>query len=198
MQRLFRNITVTIGSVALAMTLAGCSTTASLENGDDLAKSVNGSETVIFGKLRLVRNGANVDLSDGMFATTATLQLDNASRDHSIVGKVGKDGEFAWALYPGEYRVTSIGHDNRGQHVKTDTGLVLTVPAGEDAVYVGTITVEASFEYGMHVPRGEVEQFRINNDCATDCAARLESLGMSGDDMTVSLVTEQYQLARTN
>ncbi len=198
MARIYRNIIVTLSGLALAATLAGCSTTASIENGEDLANSVNGNESIIFGKFRLVRNGSEAQISNGMFATQATLKIDNSGAEHGILGKVGKDGEFAWALEPGEYRVTSIGFDSRGEHMETDSGFTLTVPADRKAVYVGTITLEASVDYGYHATKGAVDDYAVADDCATDCARRLDALGLSEDDMTVSLFKEQYQLARTN
>lgn len=198
MRRLYRNITVTLGGLALATALAGCSTTASIETSDDVAKSVNGTETVIFGKLRLVRNGHEAEIGGGLLDTTALLHVDNQQPAHSIVGKVGANGEFAWALEPGDYVISSISFDNRGEHEETDAYFTFTVPPQEDAVYIGTITLDVTLRQGQYGMEGFVENLSINNDCEAHCEERLQALGFTMEQMTVALPQERHQLARTN
>jgi hypothetical protein len=181
------------------MALAGCSTTAgTIDSGDKLAKAANGSDSVVFGKFTLVRNGEEAKLNDGMFATTASLHVIREDGQGKIVGRVGKDGEFAWALAPGDYRITTIDFDNRGEREETASSLAFTVPADGKPVYIGTIRLEASFDNGYYGTNGAVDDFFVKNDCATDCARRLEALGLSATSMHVDVVQQQVQLARTN
>lgn len=189
-----------VASVALLglLALSGCASTGSIDSSDELAKAVNGSEKLIFGKFRLVRNGEEADLGAGLFATTAELHVVNGDGERDLVGKVGKDGEFAWALEPGTYQVTTIGFDNRGEREETGANFAFTVPADYDAVYVGTITLEASFDSGWYGTNGAVDNMFISNDCERDCAERMETLGLSMDTMTVSVFESRTQMARTN
>lgn len=198
MTRLIRNTAVVLAALA-TITLAGCSTTAgTIDNGDKLAKAANGSDSVVFGKFTLVRNGAEAKLNDGMFATTASLHVVGEDGQGKIIGRVGKDGEFAWALAPGDYRISTIDFDNRGEREETSASLAFTVPADGKPVYIGTIRLEASFDNGYYGSNGAVDDFFVKNDCATDCARRLEALGLPATSMHVDVVEAQYQLARTN
>lgn len=198
MTRLTRNFTVIVGALAAAA-LAGCSTTAgTIDNSEELARVSNGADSVVFGKFTLVRNGEEARLGDGMFATTASLHVTSADGQGSIIGRVGKDGEFAWALAPGDYRITTIDFDNRGDREETGANLAFTVPADGKPVYIGTIRLEASFDNGYYGTNGAVDDFFVTNDCATDCARRLEALGLPAMAMHVGVVEAQYRLARTN
>ena len=197
MARPNRNMIVTIAGILAAALLAGCGTTASIESREDFANHAS-TGTVIFGKFRLIRNGTEANVGNSLFGTTVLIQVDNDRPEHSIVGKVGDDGEFAWALEPGNYVISSIAFDNRGERQETDAHLAFTVSGDHKAVYIGTITLEASLDSGYYGTNGSVDDFQISNDCGSECQARLQALGLSTNDMTVSLMQEQYQLARTN
>ncbi len=197
MTRLTKNITVILGALA-ATALAGCSTTAgTIDNGDQLAKAADGSDSVVFGKFTLVRNGDEAKLNDGFFATTASLHV-VAEDGHKIVGRVGKGGEFAWVLAPGDYQISAIDFDNRGEREETAANFAFTVPADGKPVYIGTIRLEATFDNGYYGTNGAVDDFFVKNDCAKDCAERLEALGLPTGSMHVDVVETQYQLARTD
>lgn len=198
MTRLTKKRILVAGALA-SLALAGCSTTAgTIDNGKKLAKVANGSDSVVFGKFTLVRNGEQAKLNDGMFATTASLQVVGDDGQGTVIGRVGKDGEFAWALAPGNYRVAAIGFDNRGEREETAADLAFTVPADGKPVYIGTIRLEASFDSGYYGTNGAVDDVFVKNECATDCALRLEALGLSTTSMHVDVVEAQYQLARTD
>ena len=187
-------------AAALAATaLAGCSTTTgTIDNGDKLARVAKTSDGVVFGKFTLVRNGEEAKLNAGLFATTASLHVAGEDGQGKMIGRVGKDGEFAWALAPGDYRITAVDFDNRGERQETAANLTFTVPADGRPVYIGTIHLEASFDSGYYGTNGAVDDFFVKDDCKTDCARRLEALGLSATSMHVDVVEAQVQLARTD
>ncbi len=198
MTRLTKNIIVVLAALA-ATALAGCSTTAgTIDNGNKLAKASNGSDSVVFGKFTLVRNGEEAKLNDGMFATTASLHIVGENGQGKVIGRVGKDGEFAWALAPGDYRIAAMDFDNRGEREEAASDLTFSVPADGKPVYIGTIRLEASFDSGWYGTNGAVDDTYVKNDCATDCARRLEALGLPASSMHVDVVEAEYQLARTD
>ena len=184
-------------SVAIALGLSACSTMTSIESGAELARAAPG-EPIVLGRFRLVRNGNDARLGRGPFATRAMLHMAGGKDRREVVGQVGADGEFAWALAPGRYRLTAIGFDSRGERETAQTDFTFVVPADHKAVYIGSITLETTFESGYYGLNGTVEDYGVTNDCAADCARRLHRLGLSANDMTVALLTESYQLARTN
>jgi len=200
MLRLLKFVTATPFALIAALAITGCSTTGTIGSSEQLADAVEGSEKLVFGKFRLVRNGEEADIGDGLFGTTAEIHFVNGNGERGIVGKVGKHGEFAWALDPGSYRVTTIGFDNRGERVEAAAKVTFTVPADYSATYVGTITLEASFDSGYYGTNGSVDSLIVSNDCAVDCAKRLEALGLAMDAMTVSVFESgtQVQVARAN
>lgn len=197
MARLNRNILVTGAGILAAVFMAGCGTTASIETREDLA-NVDTTGAVIFGKFHLVRNGHEASIGGGLFETTALLHVDNQDPGHGIVGKVGADGEFAWVLEPGDYVISSIAFDNRGEMEETAADFAFTVPPASDAVYIGTVTLEVTLRQGLYGTEGFVDNLSIDNECEAHCEARLQALGLARDEMTVSLLEERHQLARTN
>jgi hypothetical protein len=180
--------------------MSGCANTAkTIDSGAELAGATSAAaDTVVFGKFRLVRNGHEAKLGTSLFANTATLHLYERNGNEQFVGKVGQDGEFAWVLKPGTYRVSGIGFYNRGEKVEPVTDFTFDVPENERAIYVGTVTLETSFDSGYLGVNGTVDSYTIANDCATDCASRLENLGLPADGVMIALMQDNSRYARRN
>jgi hypothetical protein len=193
-----RNLIVTTFFIVAAGGLAGCATAnKSIESGNDLAAAATGNP-VVFGKFRLIRNGNEARLGSDMLSTTATLTLRKAGSAEEFVGAVGANGEFAWALEPGFYRVARIGFDNRGDRVEPITNFTFRVSGDHEAVYIGTVTLEATFDSGYYGLNGVVDGYAVSNDCATDCAPRLERLGLAADDLATAVMYQPSPVASTN
>ena len=194
----FRHLSVITMAVAVAG-ISGCTMpTKSIDSGDQLAAAqADGNTTVVFGKFRLLRNGSEVELNDGMFANSAKLHIYTEDGELEVIGKVGKDGEFAWALEPGEYQLESIRVTNRSETTSPETNFRFAVPVGTKAVYLGTMTLETTLNYGYYGMSGTFDSVTVDNDCSSDCAARLSRLGLASDDSVTSLLVQQRTLART-
>lgn len=201
MQRSIRNLHVTtIICLIAAAGLAGCASTAkNIGSGETLDEAVSAAtDTVVFGKFRLVRNGQEIRLGEGIFANSATLELQKSGSDGRIVGEVGRDGEFAWALEPGSYSMSSIGFSFRGEKVESQTSFSFAVSADHRASYVGTITLEATFDSGYHGTTGTVDRITVRNDCEAECEKRLAELGLPAGAATASLFHWEGRIASTN
>ncbi|WP_405227834.1 hypothetical protein [Lentisalinibacter sediminis] len=196
MDKIRRLISVAAGGCLLAG-LSGCVTTAgNIDSAAEIDRETGDpAATVVFGRFELVRNGHQVAFGDGIFASSATLNLAEAGSAQPIVGRIGRDGEFAWALEPGTYRVTSIGFRYQGQKIQPPTGFTFTVPDGYRAGYVGTITLEASFDRGLFGTRAQVESYAISDDCAAECDGRLSRLGLDADQSTRTLFSWERSVA---
>ena len=193
-----RNLIVTSVLIVTAGGLAGCATaTSSIESGNDIAAAATGNP-VVFGKFRLIRNGNEARIGNDLLSTTATLTLKQAGSAEEFVGAVGADGEFAWALEPGFYRVASIGFDNRGERVEPITNFTFKVNGDHEAIYIGTVTLEATFDSGYYGLNGVVDGYSVSNDCASDCARRLAQLGLSSGDLATALMYQPRPVASTN
>ena len=197
MTKVIRNLIKTITYVAVAAVFAGCATT--VDSVNESAKIAQSAEVtdkkIVFGKFRLMQNGEEVTLGDSVFANSATLQLYRYETDREIVGKVGKDGDFAWVLEPGQYQLSSIAFKHRGESIEPDTSFAFTVSADHDASYVGTITLEATSDSGYHGTSVMVERFTVSNDCEAECGKVLTALGMTQDAATTSLLHWETQVA---
>ena len=155
MDRITRNLTViTVCFIAVAG-LSGCAATANNVNADANAGATG---PVAFGKFRLVRNGYEMKVGEGIFANSATLQVYDADGDREMKGKVGRNGEFSWALEPGSYRIVSVGFKYHGERVAPPANFAFEVSAGHKATYVGTIMLEVSFEAGQYGTTGTVDR----------------------------------------
>ena len=194
-----RIIAISAG-LAAVVGLSACATSATgvdADKGTAQALAAPG-ESVVFGKFRLVRNGEEAQFNNDMFATSAALYLKRAGEPGRILGKVGEDGEFAWALEPGNYRVSSISFNNLGERVEPITNFSFSVSGDTDAVYIGTVTLEATFESGYYGINGVVDGYSVRNDCSSGCAARLERLGLDASDSSISLLAEPSPVASAN
>lgn len=196
-----RNLNVTKIICLLAVAgLAGCASTArNIDSGEVLDRASSAAtEGIVFGKFRLVRNGQEIQLGDGIFANSATLHLQKSDNGREIVGEVGRDGEFAWALAPGVYRMSSIGFSFRGEKVESQTNFSFAVSADHRASYVGTVTLEATFHSGYHGTSGTVDRITVRNDCEAGCEKRLAELGLPSAAVTASLFHWDERIAGTN
>ena len=130
MTHLARKYRVAIATLAVAL-LAGCATsTGTIDSSKAASKAVDSSESIVFGKFTLYRNGKEAKLDDGLFAgTTAFLHVNGDNGARQIVGQVGENGEFAWALEPGNYQVSAIDFYHRGERQEIEAGLDFKVPA---------------------------------------------------------------------
>lgn len=196
MDKIRRLIAVATSGCLLAG-LSGCATTAgNIDSAAELARETGDpAAAVVFGRFELLRNGHEVAFGDGIFASSATLNLAEAGSARPIVGQIGRDGEFAWALEPGTYRVTSIGFRYQGQKIRPPTGFTFTVPEGYRASYVGTITLEASFDRGLLGTRAQVDRYSISDDCAAECGDRLSRLGVDANQSTRTLFSWERSVA---
>lgn len=199
MTKIIRTLAQTVTYVAVAAVFSGCAVTVqSIDHADQLAQAADvTAEKVVFGKFRLVRNGEEVEFGDSVFANSAKLHMYQDGTDQEIVGKVGRDGEFAWALEPGDYTLSSIAFKHRGETIEPATNFAFTVSADHDASYVGTITLEATFNSGYYGTSGVIERFYIKDDCAADCDKMLGELGMATTATASSLLHWETQVAST-
>lgn len=176
--------------------LSGCATSAGNVDGSANLTQANSAETAaVFGKFRLIRNGQEAQFGNSIFDSSATLHLSRAGSNGEIVGTVEEAGEFAIALEPGLYRVKSISFSNRGERVKPLTSFTFEVAPTDEAVYIGTMTLETTFESGYYGLNGTVEGYSVRNDCASDCADRLNRLGLPDAQATIQLMQQQGQFA---
>ena len=197
MRDAFRNVRLIMTVVAVAGLAACTMPTKTIDTSERLATATTGGETLVYGKFRLLRNGDEVKLDDGVFANSAKLHIETESGSLEMIGKVGKAGEFAWALAPGDYQLTSIRVTNRSETTSPRTNFRFTVPAGGKAVYIGTMTLETTLDYGYYGLSGTFDSVTIDTDCATDCANRLAQLGLPAGDSVTSLLQQEGTLAGT-
>ena len=197
MTKVIRTLANSMAYVAAAALISGCAITApSIDHADELAQAADATaEKVVFGKFRLVRNGQEVEFGEGIFANSAKLHIYQDGADQEIVGKVGHDGEFAWALEPGDYTLSSIAFKHRGETIEPATNFAFTVSADHAASYFGTITLETTFSNGYYGTSGVIERFFISNDCAADCSRMLSDLGLADTVAASSLLTWETQVA---
>lgn len=197
MKNVIRSLAKSVTYLGAAALFSGCATTApSIDHADQLAQATDmTAEKVVIGKFRLVRNGEEVDFGEGVFANSAKLHIYQDGANQEIVGKVGRDGEFAWVLEPGDYMLSSIAFKHRGETIEPAANFAFTVSADHDASYVGTITLETTFSSGYYGTSGVIERFFISNDCATECGKMLGDLGMADTLAATSLLHWETQVA---
>jgi len=194
MREAIRKLAFTAGILAAAG-LAGCAAgieKSAAESGD---AALAANESLVVGKFRLIRNGADVPLGDGVFSNTATLYLYKDGVGKKIAGRVGDGGEFAWPLAAGNYEISHVGFGFQGERHNAPTNLVFTVTEGREASYIGTIAMEVTLDTGYLGTFGSLDRFWISNDCATDCSRMLSATGLSSADLGMSLAHWHYQTA---
>ena len=194
MNTVFRKL---IAAVVIVLTglVSGCATQVDQVASGQALAGAGSSASVVFGKFRLVRNGEEAMINDGILGTSVVLHLENLATKDEIRGSVGDNGEFAWALEPGFYRVSKVTFNNRGERVEPLTNLTFSMSPDKEAVYIGTVTMETTIESGYYGINGTVDAYRVRNDCATDCASRLAEMGMTDAEVDIGLLRQQAPLA---
>jgi hypothetical protein len=198
MSNVIRKIAFISMSCAVAFAgLTGCSATGnSIDSRVELAKiSTNSTDSVVFGKFRLIQNGQETRLGDRFLTASATLNLFDNSEGRAITGKVGRDGEFAWVLPAGDYSVSGISFTKNGKRIETPTNFAFTVARGYDAVYIGTVSLEATLDSGYYGMNGTVDRLTVSDNCSADCSDRLTRLGIETDHPAVALLRQEGQVA---
>lgn len=153
-----------------------------------------GDDAAVIGKLKLLKNGEQIVLGPGLLANPAKLTLiDTATQERQRL-KVGKDGAFSSRLAAGQYRLTDIEFLVRGERVNAQGNFLLTVADSQAATYVGTVTLQTTFESGHYGLSGSVDGYSIANDCAADCARMLSRLGLADESVTVALMRPNQEL----
>ena len=180
---IFNCRTVLLAAGVLAM--AGCSLTV-VETGADSPALAD--DAVVIGKLRVVRNGTDVGLGRGFFASRATVDLIDLDTADHFEADVGENGEFAWTLAEGSYTLESIDFMVRGERVSLTGDFAFDVGRACPATYIGTITVETTFDSGYYGLTGAIDGYSITDDCEADCAPMLTRLGVAADAATVALL----------
>lgn len=171
-----------LAAAACAVALAATTGCASLPE----ASTMQADSTVAIGKFRLVRNGDDVALGDGIVANRAVLHVDGLDTGESFTADVGPNGEFYWPLEPGRYELAGMDFLVRGQRMNVDSRFRFDV-ADSGATYVGTVTLETTFENGFYGLSGQIDNYSIVDDCYLDCSNILARLGMPQDSAAVSL-----------
>lgn len=174
-------------AVLTLMGLTGCATSTMTQ--------ADPTDAVVFGKLKLVKNGEEAPLGKSFFAGLASLDIESVGGRSETVARVGRGGAFDVALAPGEYRITGVEFTHRGERVRTATDFAFTVSDGGKPVYLGALTLETSFSSGYYGMSGQIDRFSVSDDCASDCAERLDELGLASSAPTVALIRGEGQLA---
>jgi len=182
----------TLALLVLSSALAVFSSSALAEDGHN---STADRDVMVFGKFRLLKNGAETQLGTGFFSNVASLRLYRADDQEEFTVRVGDNGEFARALTPGDYYVMNISFKYRGETVRPETNFMFNVSDEGQPNYVGTITLAAKFSNGYHGSKGSFERFLISNDCASECDRRLVELGLENKVAVTSLPQWQQQVA---
>lgn len=189
-----------ISILVIFYSLAGFTSSVSAESSAnvdnaDYADAPVIQRAVVFGKFRLMKNGNEVQLGQGLFGNSALLRLYRASDQEEVTSRVGKNGEFSAKLAPGDYYLTSIAFQHQGETIEPETNFVFSVSADHHASYVGTITLETTFGSSYNGMKGSIDRIMIGNDCATDCAARLEQFGMANNTVATALPHWEAQVS---
>ena len=170
-------------AAGLSLLAAGCAT----GSAPAVTETVSADEAVVMGRFRLIRNGDEVALGDGIFANKATLIMHADGEPTSFDGAVGDEGEFQWSLVPGRYHIDEVGFMVHGEHFSPSADLTFVVSEDFAAVYVGTIIVETTLDSGYYGLDGSVKAVSVENDCDSDCATLAAHAGVANDAYGVML-----------
>lgn len=186
--------------LAAVLAIGGCSTTGTnIDSAAELdAAMTSTSDTVVFGQLHLVRNGHAVQLGEGLRDNPATLRLYRPGDGREFIRHVGADGEFAWVLPAGNYRMTNVGFRHHGDTIEPLTDFSFTATTTKAASFVGELTLEVTVDAGYLGTVGTLDSYDVQGDCADACERMAERLGLDTADVTTSTLRWEGQVARTN
>lgn len=195
MSHLLRNRYITgFTAVVFSILLSGCAATGA---GLDPVKGLDEkqSDAIVIGKIRLIKNGDEVALGDGMFSTAPRVHMVDVRNDRSVRAKVGDNGEFAWPLQAEYYNVTGIEFLVNGQQILFPTYLTFAPSSTKDATYVGTITLDMDVDSGFYGVTAKAASMNISDECNSMCDRHLANLGLDRNDLDIGLVRPDVSLA---
>ena len=157
----------------------------------------NDNRVLVFGKFRLVKNEDETRFGPGFFGNTAALTLLRTDDQEEMTIRVGKDGQFARKLSPGNYLLVGIEFKHQGERIETETNYMIRVSKNAEANYLGTITLEAEFQRGYAGVSGKIDRFTVADRCSSECPSLLADLGLSGLSTSTSLPIWQAHTAES-
>ena len=188
MSRTLRKMT-SILLVTGAVAMTGCAASGGANQYADAEK------TAVIGDLRLITNGVEERLGDGLFAADAGFRLEHEETGRDFNGHIGKNGTFEAKLMPGTYRIHTIFFKHHGEIIEADTDFVFSVADDAAATYIGTISLEATLDNSAHGVIGTADRFTVRNDCPSVCDSRMASIGLPHGHASVSLAHWVDQVA---
>ena len=186
--------------ILLIVALAGCGSVApNIESQQELAKAMaNPDVVVVFGKVRWINNGEELEIGTGMFSNIVELQMYPEGSDDRTIAKVGDGGDFTWPMQPGSYFIPAVNFmDNAFSDVGNFIGytyLTFEVPEGKGPTYIGTLIFETEYKSKFLTYESSVVS-RTADDCESECQERLKALGLPSDSLQVSLIQVGPQVA---
>ena len=188
------------GIAFLAFLLSSCaSVETNIESSEQLSQAAESADgTLVFGKVRWIYNGEELDVGVGLSSNVVELQMYPMGSDKRIIGRIGEGGRFAWTMSPGHYHVPAANFvspmfSSRGNFVGY-TYLEFDVPDVDDPVYLGTLMLET--EYTRHLFTWDATlKASIVDDCEADCEDRLADLGLPVDTLRVNLIRFDSRLS---
>lgn len=110
--------------------------------------SVVPGRALVFGRILAVEKGeplnwkadAETDSVDGDFHVLILPKDGNAAQSYRLRG----DGSFTWSLAPGDYTFAGFSWSRFNRRRSDRIWMDFTVPPNADAVYIGTLKIEAS------------------------------------------------------
>lgn len=139
----------------------------------------SGEASVVFGRLKWVENGTEVQLGKGMFGTFVVPELLRMDDNYRATGELDNNGYFAWQLPPGIYVMDTVTYRGHGRSYIIFPKAVFLVADKRKTYYVGTLRFEVSLKEGPFTPElGEVKS-RVEDREQQDLAAIAKILEMA-------------------
>ncbi len=123
----------------LALLLTSCASPSSPIALSDI-KALHQGETLVFGRVRVIRYGESIDWdSFGIGVFRIHLLPDGGAKPISY--PLTGDGSFAWHLPPGRYSLTGFHWGRGGGIMRRELFAQFRVPVEKALVYIGTLVI---------------------------------------------------------
>ena len=188
-----RTVALVLSLVAM-IGLPACGTVPSVESQQELAVASEDSDNVlVFGKVRWVQNGQEIKVGKNLFGNIIEFQVYPAATRRRQIARVGENGQFSWALPPGEHHVPAINLSSGASSFVVPVFIHLIVPEDCEASYAGTLTLETTLKQGWLGADSTLDRMSVADDCDEMCASMLEKLGLPASAARVSLLQPDLQ-----
>lgn len=184
------------GGIAM---LAGCETIETAETAEALSSAQqNSNQSIAFGRLRWIENGAERQIDQSMFGWSIAPRLKRLEDRKIMNAQIDAGGHFIWSLPPGTYMIDRINYrDPMTGNYFLAPKFAFKVPATGRSYYAGTMRVDAVSSRDFLGTLDADVRYSVEDNLSQETAYLRRKLGSNLGTVEKSLMVHDARLPQS-